>query len=231
MAKKAVNTKPYPATEWLDGLTEAMQFHADPERAVQMALYMKNKFPFAGISQPIRKALSRPFIKETKTWEIDAVLKQARALWKKPEREYQYIAMELLYACRKKWNHKSLDFFLGLVTEKSWWDTVDFIASRLIGESLMRDREWAIMEQWVHAENIWQNRTALLFQLNYKKETDQEFLFNTIRTLQPRKEFFIQKAIGWALRQYHRVEPEAVEQFVGEIGLTGLARREALKHA
>jgi 3-methyladenine DNA glycosylase AlkD len=89
----------------------------------------------------------------------------------------------------------------------------------------------AVMQQWVKSENIWQNRTALIFQLNYKDRTDAAFLFAAIRALQHKKDFFVQKAIGWSLRQYYRTAPEKVEEFVEKAGLSGLARREALKHA
>jgi 3-methyladenine DNA glycosylase AlkD len=90
------------------------------------------------------------------------------------------------------------------------------------------DRE--ILLSWIRSDNIWQNRTALLFQLFYKEKTDSEFLFRAIDELKGKKEFFIQKAIGWSLRQYHRSAPEKVEAFVEASGISGLAKREALKH-
>lgn len=196
-----------------------------------MAAYMKNRFIYLGISQPLRKELSKPFLNQSKQLTMEAVLEMAKQLWILPEREYQYIAMELLYANRKKWNAESGKYFLQLVTDKSWWDSVDFIATKLVGIWMEKETNPAVMQKWVESDNIWQNRTALIFQLNYKDRTDAAFLFAAIRALQHKKEFFVQKAIGWSLRQYHRTAPERVEEFVEKTGLSGLARREALKHA
>jgi 3-methyladenine DNA glycosylase AlkD len=155
----------------------------------------------------------------------------ADQLWDMPERDYQYIAMELLYAAKKKWDTAFLRFFLQLVTRKPWWDTVDFIASRLVGTYLAGEKRPVQMLKWIKSKDLWQNRTALLFQLNYKTQTDADLLFETIEQLKHKKDFFIQKAIGWSLRQYHRTAPSRVEQFVESSGINGLARREALKHA
>lgn len=212
-------------------LQEAMEFHRDPEKAAQMARYMKNKFIFLGINQPVRKDLSKPFIQASKSIDMAEILQQAADLWKLPEREYQYVAMELLYAGCKKWNKEAEKFFLALIRDKPWWDTVDFIAAKLIGGYLQHQTDRSIMKKWVASDNIWENRTALLFQLFYKEKTDSEFLFQAINQLKTNKEFFIQKAIGWSLRQYHRVAPEKVEAFVEASGITGLAKRESLKHA
>jgi len=87
------------------------------------------------------------------------------------------------------------------------------------------------MLHWSKSEDIWQNRVAILFQLNYKEQTDHQLLFEVIKRLKGKKEFFIQKAIGWSLRQYYRTSPEAVAKFIKTAGIEGLAKREALKHA
>ncbi|WP_082038003.1 DNA alkylation repair protein [Flavihumibacter solisilvae] len=214
----------------IDELKSALDFHRDNDAAKAMAAYMKGHFEFFGIKQPVRKALSAEFIKANKKLEEKQVLRLADQLWKMSEREAQYIAMELLYAARKSRTEKSVTFYLDLVTRKSWWDTVDFIATRLIGESYQGERRPRVMLKWVKSENTWQNRTAILFQLNYKDKTDKELLFETLTALKHKKEFFIQKAIGWSLRQYYRTDPDAVNDFVEESGITGLAKREALKH-
>jgi len=214
----------------IDELKSALDFHRDNDAAKAMAAYMKGHFEFFGIKQPVRNALSAEFIKANKKLEEKQVLRLADQLWKMPEREAQYIAMELLYAARKSRTEKSVTFYLDLVTRKSWWDTVDFMASRLIGESYLGEHRPRVMLEWVKSENTWQNRTAILFQLNYKDKTDKELLFKTLTALKHKKEFFIQKAIGWSLRQYYRTDPDAVNDFVEESGITGLAKREALKH-
>ena len=211
-------------------LQEAMEFHRDPEKAEQMTRYMKNRFPFLGIQQPLRKELSKPFVQTAKKLDMKEIIRQAGELWKLPEREYQYVAMEFLYAGRRKWDPAAREFFLQLVTEKSWWDTVDFIAAKLIGGWFHEKNDRDIMFTLVGSDNICQNRTTLVFQLFYKEKTDSDFLFHAIDELKGKKEFFIQKAIGWSLRQYHRSAPEKVEAFVEASGISGLAKREALKH-
>ncbi|MBZ5855861.1 DNA alkylation repair protein [Flavihumibacter profundi] len=215
----------------LEELLPAMEFHRDPALALPMARYMKNLFPYLGIKQPLRKTLSARFMKEAKDLDNAEIIALADALWNKPEREFQYIAMELLYAARKKWDNKSLPFFCSLVNRKPWWDTVDFIASKLIGTYYAGKHKPPKMIAWSATNDLWQNRTAILFQLNYKKATDSGLLFAIINRVKHKKDFFIQKAIGWSLRQYHRTDPAAVELFVEQAAINGLAKREALKHA
>ena len=215
----------------LDDLVEAMQFHKDAANAGPMASYMKNKFAFLGIKQPLRKELSAGFIKTSKTLEGREIIALCNALWKMPEREFQLIALELLYASRKQWNEEFLLFFNTIVERKAWWDTIDFIATKLYGGYYAGTKRPPQMLQWSKSADIWQNRVAILFQLNYKDKTDKELLFEIIERLKGNKEFFIQKAIGWSLRQYYRSRPGVVEKFVTTAGLNGLAKREALKHA
>lgn len=207
-----------------------MEAHRHAAKAADMKRYLLNQFAFLGIQQPLRKELSKKFINAAKTWEISEVLPAADYLWELDEREYQYIALELLYATRRQWNRTCLPFFCKLVTRKSWWDTVDFIAPKLIGTSFADTKEPRQMKTWAASPNLWRNRTALLFQLQYKSETDHKFLFSIILQLQHKKDFFIQKAIGWSLRQYYREDPVAVRHFIAASGISGLAKREALKH-
>jgi 3-methyladenine DNA glycosylase AlkD len=124
---------------------------------------------------------------------------------------------------------KTIEYML---TTKSWWDTVDIIAGGTVGVHFRRFpavRE-KYLAKWRASENFWLRRTTILFQLNYKKETDFDLLSEIIRENLDSKEFFINKAIGWALRQYARVDPTAVKKFVKSTALHPLSRREALKH-
>ena len=118
-----------------------------------------------------------------------------------------------------------------LVTTKSWWDTVDGLATHTTGDLVARHpREGArFIKQWRKSPDFWLRRTAILFQLGYKDRTDQELLFDVIRENQDNPEFFLQKAIGWSLREYAKTEPDAVIRFVNDQELQGLARREALR--
>ena len=161
--------------------------------------------------------------------DLDAIL---RDLWALPEREFQYIGLGLLDKLEKKLPAKFITTIEYLLVTKSWWDTVDTIASHTVGTHFrrfprVRDK---YLPKWRRSSNIWLRRTAILFQLNYKKETDFELLCDIIRENLGSKEFFINKAIGWALRQYARVEPNAVKRFAKSTSLHPLSRREALKH-
>jgi 3-methyladenine DNA glycosylase AlkD len=215
----------------LSELKEAMHFHKDVEQAIVMAKYMKNKFAFLGIQQPMRKELSADFIRSMRPLEPREIIATAAALWKLPEREFQYIGLELLYACRKKFDSDFLSLFGDLVVAKPWWDSIDFIATKLFGTYYQQTKSPPQMIAWSKSQDLWQNRVALLFQLNYKTATDTKLLFDIINRLKGNKDFFIQKAIGWSLRQYYRTDPKAVKAFVEQSGIEGLAKREALKHA
>lgn len=213
-----------------DNLLAVMEANRNPAKAIGMKGYMLGQFEYLGIQQPLRKELSTPFIQSAKAWSMADVLAVADKLWELEEREYQYIALELLYATRKNWDASCLPFFQKLVTRKPWWDTVDFIAPKLIGTSLAGKKSPSIMSRWAASPNLWRNRTALLFQLMYKSATDSSFLFDIINQLKDKPDFFIQKAIGWSLRQYYRQDAPAVKHFIEIAGIGGLAKREALKH-
>jgi 3-methyladenine DNA glycosylase AlkD len=212
-------------------LEEAMRFHGDTANAIPMARYMLDQFAFLGIKQPLRKELSSEFLYAAKQLEGNEIIAICDHLWKLPEREFQYIALELLYACRKIWDEQFLQFFTAIVKRKAWWDTIDFIASKLFGVYYFETQKPAQMKAWCRSTDFWENRVAILFQLNYKEKTDAEFLFSAIEKLKSKKEFFIQKAIGWSLRQYFRTNPAAVKAFISSAAIEGLAKREALKHS
>lgn len=204
--------------------------HGNQETARPMEAYMKNQFPFLGIKTPLRRELGKRLFQEQgnpEDWEV-----VVRELWSLPEREYQYIALDLLGKGKKRYIPEDLEVAEGLITTKSWWDTVDYLAAHTVG-TLLRLYPALIPqsnERWLEGTNMWLQRTALLFQLSYKDKTDQELLFNNIRFCAGSKEFFIQKAIGWSLREYAKTNPDAVRHFVGMTPMAPLSRREALKH-
>ena len=216
---------------YLKKLEELYVRHADPVRAVPMKKYMKDKFEYFGISSPDRKVIYREFFKSEglpRINELDGIVK---LLWKKPQREYQYFAMILLQKMEKKFDLGILQLYEYAITEKSWWDTVDFIASNLAGPLLERNRDEipVITGKWMDSGNMWLQRTALLFQLKYKKETDKELLFSLCEKLSDRKEFFIRKAIGWALREYSKTSPGMVSEFIFNTKLSPLSVKEGMR--
>jgi 3-methyladenine DNA glycosylase AlkD len=204
---------------------------ADEARAAAMAAYMKGQFRYLGIPTPARRAATRPLLR---AFAGDAV-RVAELLWGLEPREYQYVACDLLRIPRL--GPEALAAIEGLVQQKSWWDTVDSLAPA-VGEIVLREKKRgnldpaARMDELIAHENLWLRRVAILHQLAWKRETDQERLFAYCLRCAGEKEFFIRKAIGWALRQQARVAPEAVRSFVDlhRARLSPLTAREATKH-
>ncbi|WP_152396704.1 DNA alkylation repair protein [Paenibacillus guangzhouensis] len=206
--------------------------HTHAETAIPMAAYMRDQFPFLGIRTPDRNRLLREFMQANPLPKGGELVQVAGDVWSLPEREFQYIAMVLYEKHRKHAEQAHIDILEGLVIDKSWWDTVDLIASRLIGFHFAKYPELiaSYTERWIASDNLWLQRTALLYQLSYKKNTDEERLFRYIRSVATKQEFFIRKAIGWALREYSKANEDAVRQFVAETELSPLSRKEALKY-
>lgn len=153
-------------------------------------------------------------------------------LYELPKREYQYAAIALIEKMKKHLTTDDFPALLQLIETKSWWDSVDSIAPHFVGHIVKLDREYGekIMLEWSLSDNMWTNRSAILHQLKFKQQTDTELLFQIIKQHSDSNEFFIQKAIGWALREYAKTYPDLVKVFVGEHPLKPLSKREALKH-
>jgi 3-methyladenine DNA glycosylase AlkD len=193
---------------------------------------MKKKFTFLGLPSPLRKEIQANWFSQLPdlTWEEKRELVQE--LWQKEEREFQYTAIDFIKKWKKKeWLEEDLDFLEWLIKQKSWWDTVDLIASNYLGTyfQLFPNKLEATIENWRNSDNMWLNRSTLIFQLKYKNDVNFELLKSLVVQFQANKEFFIQKAIGWSLRSYADVFPEKVMEFVNEINLEGLAKREAIR--
>jgi len=215
----------------LHALENKFRKNANPENAFFMKKYMKDKFFFLGIKSPERRALTRTFYKNYNRPDINILENIIRKLWDLKEREFQYFAMELVEKELKKMVQNDIQLFEFLVVNKSWWDTVDFIAANLVGKHLLNFP--GLIEQmnkkWIFSENMWLNRTALLFQLKYKNDLDTKLLKQNILKCRDSKEFFIRKAIGWVLREYSKTNPVWVSEFVDSTTLSPLSKREALK--
>jgi 3-methyladenine DNA glycosylase AlkD len=205
--------------------------HASVNKSAAMASYMKDRFPFHGLQKPLRSELQKDFLSEVKLASVEITFELARELWEQPEREYQYVAMEMLMGIKRKWNEESLRLFEELILTKSWWDTVDHLASRMVGGYCLKDHERHAgkMMDYAESDNSWLNRTALIHQLFYREKTDVELFEAVFLKCHHKKEFFIQKAIGWALRQYGATDPGYVLEFTRRHALSPLAKREALR--
>jgi 3-methyladenine DNA glycosylase AlkD len=205
--------------------------HADPAQAGPMAAYMRNQFEYLGIKSQPNGELQQLFYVEyglPLLSDLDAIL---RGLWELPQREFQYVAVGLLGKFEKELPGEFIETLEYLIVTKSWWDTVDSITGGPLAVHFRRYPEVrdATLAKWRKSDNFWLRRACILFQLNYKNETDFPLLCDIIRENLGSKEFFINKAIGWALRQYSRVDAQAVREFVAQTPLQPLSAREALK--
>jgi len=216
---------------YLRALRTLFQQQANPENAAAMKRYMRDQFAFLGIKSAQVTSLFKQFIAENGLPELSQLDGVVRALWTWPEREYQYVALSLLDKLQKRLTPEILPLLEHLIVTKSWWDTVDSIASHKVGKLLRQypDQQAPIIDAWCGSDNLWLRRTTLLFQLGYKAETNAELLFGLVVKNADSPEFFIQKAIGWALREYSKTDPDAVKAFVEMERLPSLSRREALK--
>ena len=215
----------------LQPLIGRFESHANPERARQMRAYMKEQFEYLGLPTPTRKALTKDFYAEAGYPDPDIVEDIVEECWQLPYREYKYFAMELMVRMKKKSDHDAIFLYERLITDQSWWDTVDLIAPSLLGHHfhIYPEERMDFINKWVNSENIWLQRSSILFQLKYKLETDTRLLASIILKLKDSREFFIRKAIGWSLREYSKTDPGFVIRFVQTHELSGLSHREALK--
>lgn len=205
--------------------------NSDDKLAEPMAKYMRNKFKFLGIPRPKRAEILKPYLKDIRKISGYEIIKFADFFWKKDEREFQYLALNILDLIMKNFEEKFFDYFKFLITNKSWWDTVDFISSHHIAAVYKLNPKKFKPEiiKLSKDENIWNIRTSIIFQLGFGKETDKELLSEVIKRNSGNKEFFIQKGIGWALRQVSYTDAKFVIDFVNETEMSNLAKREALK--
>ncbi|MEP7215860.1 MAG: DNA alkylation repair protein [Anaerolineaceae bacterium] len=217
--------------EFVPRLVGHFEAHRDQARAAHMSAYMRGQFPFMGIAGPQQAALT--------TSALAGLMKPAQAeltgacatLWALPEREFQYAAVKLLRRNVRVCDSSFLPHVRKLVVAKSWWDTVDELASRVVGPLVAAFPELSLeMDVWAGSDNLWVARSAILHQLGFKDRTDSQRLFGYCLLRCGEADFFIRKAIGWALREYSKTDADAVRTFVVENAgrLSGLSKREAL---
>lgn len=219
-------------TSTVNLLTKWFTEKRNEANAEPMKNYMKGHFPFLGIKSPLRKELEKQLFKETGILTEPFNKELVVELWGKNEREYQYTALTYLEKMMNKLQRDDLPFMEQLITTKSWWDTVDAIAPKPVGKIAERFPEVVpeTIDGWAVHDNMWLRRAAILFQLKYKQMTNEETLYQYIRQNADSKEFFIQKAIGWALREYSKTNPASVRVFIEGQVLAPLSVREGSKY-
>ncbi len=217
---------------YITELQEIFQQNANPERAKKQAAYMKNKFAFYGLTSPQRRELQKPFLAKEFLPTKENALQISKKLWLKPQREFHYFSLELLNKYHNHVEKEDIVFFEWMILQNSWWDSIDVIAPNLVGNyfKIFPEQRQQIIDKWLQSGNIWLQRSCLLFQLKYKSHTDTILLSYCIENLLCTKEFFINKAIGWILRQYSRSDANWVMNFVeNHTQLSNLSKKEALR--
>jgi 3-methyladenine DNA glycosylase AlkD len=216
---------------------ERLRAEADPAKAPAMQAYMKSAMPYLGIPAAPLRAICKDCFAEL-TWDDDDQWQaEVRALWHGAEhREERYAAIELAKHRSSRPFHTlaALPLYRELIEAGAWWDMVDSVAPSLVFELLQSEPEamGLVLRDWAHDDDMWVRRAAIIAQLSAKQDTDTALLYDCFEPSIASKEFFLRKAIGWALRQYARTDPEEVARYVAANAdrLSGLSKREALKH-
>jgi len=221
------------AKEFCRAVEAALVSLADATKALGMRAYMRNKFVYLGVTTPERRGAVTVLVRGYAPVEAAALKSAALALWQKEHREYQYVAADLLNRHEAVFTLEDLPWLLELAESKPWWDTVDCFP-KLIGGIVLRcgAKGRRAMDQAVKHKNLWVRRIAMLHQLGMREKTDTARLFKYADKLAPETEFFIRKAVGWALRDYAWHDWRAVEKYLklARGRLSALTVREASKN-
>ncbi|WP_297868498.1 DNA alkylation repair protein [uncultured Flavobacterium sp.] len=205
---------------------------SNSELAIPMENYMKNNFTYFGIKTENRRAIFKSNYEQNKAEVKSNFRAIAWELFQMKEREFHQTAIDLLVKeFKKSFVLEDIQLIEKLIITNSWWDSVDTIAKYLLGGYLLQfpSETLKVVERFSNSENMWLNRSSILFQLSYKEKNNFEILKSECEKHKDSNEFFIQKAIGWALRDYSRFNPKGVESYVNSTNLKPLSRREALR--
>jgi len=218
---------------FVSNLKTVFEANSNPEFALQMKSYLRDKFDFYGIKTTSRRDLLKDVIANHKDEVNNNIRSISKELFTSNYRELHHSGVETFEKLLRKNYQKDdilqIEFF---ITTNSWWDTVDFIAKKILGNYLRQfpeDTE-AVISKFSEFKNMWLNRSAILFQLGYKEQTNEALFYKLCLQHRHSEEFFIQKAIGWALREYGKTNPESVLNFVRTNTLKPLSEREAIRN-
>lgn len=222
-----------PHQQLIEQIRRELRAAADPERAVKMRAYMKSSMPYLGVAMPLVRKITTTTARTMPFEQPQDLLETAQKIWREAEyREERYVALALTALKPARGKIEFLPLYQEMVSTGAWWDHVDEVAHR-ISDLLLAHPETLkpLVRQWSVAKDFWFRRLAIISQLQLKKATDLTLLSAVIEVNVADKEFFIRKAIGWALREYSKTDPDWVRGFVAArtTTLSPLSRREALK--
>lgn len=207
---------------------ETLEQAANPEKAAGMSAYLKDQFAFLGIQKPERETLTKDFLKQKKKEPVDWEF--IENCYARPEREFHYIAVDYILLIKDKLVPEDLNRLESLITRNSWWDTVDMFNIPIGRMYLKYPQITETLKGWMTSGNLWLRRMSIIFQLHLKKDTDTALLKEAIENNLASKEFFINKAIGWALREYSKTDSDWVRAFIASHELAALSVKEASKY-
>lgn len=215
---------------YYQNIRNAFQAAGRPEIAEGQARYLRDQFEFFGLKMPAWTAIAKSYFKTNGFPDPEDLIPVVRLCLEDDHREMHYFGVELTQRQLKKQSAGFIDFLEELIITRSWWDTVDWIA-KLAGIHFQRFPELLrpVTRRWMDSGNMWLQRSAIICQRFFKRETDAELLFSYILEVADSKEFFIQKGAGWALREYSKVAPNEVSQFIAGHQLPSLTEREGMK--
>ncbi len=216
---------------YFDKINIRMKSAADEKLAVWQYNYMRRQFDFYGVPANIRNKIIKDFLKKYELPEKTIFDKIIKEFWECRFRELQYAAIQIIRQFQKS-NDVPLKTIEYLTTHKPWWDTVDLIAPNITAVYFDRNpaKRNQIIDKWLSDDNIWLKRSAVIFQLRKKQKTDVDLFIYVIERLKNNDEFFIQKAIAWALREYSKTDAEFVKHFLQKNNFSNFVVREALRY-
>jgi len=218
---------------FIKNLQEEFEQHKDFIIAKKQSAYMQNLFSFLGLQKPIRAEIEKNIFKKNPIFHEEDLYFIIKKLFEMDFREYQYTACNLAYKYRNFFSKDTFFILEYMIKNKSWWDTVDVIAAKLLGILLEKfPMLQENMDGWINDKNLWIRRSALIFQLKYKNKTNEKKLFNYCEKTMYEEDFFIRKAIGWVLREYSKTNKKIVKDFIekNKNHLSKLSIREGSKY-
>lgn len=202
----------------------------DPIRAEKQRAYMRNQFDYCGLTAPQWLGLLKTIFHEHGTFEGKQMKEFINLCFQQEYRELQYVGLEMMQVRINEWPSSWISVLEKYITTESWWETVDWMA-KLVGIHFRHypELQHPYAHKWIESDNLWLQRVAIIHQLLWREKTDEKLLYAMIKRRAGSKEIFIQKACGWALRQYAKTNPASVEKFISKNKLSKLSVREVMK--